>query len=313
MPLVDTTCRTVAFCSSSGHCQLDCSYCVVNPVIKRNPSLTYDDLAFFLEAVGMSAFLIFSGKGDFFAGYSKRDRFLGRLLEHDVEVALDVNGLLLQEYPELAETSRRKVRYVNLTMHYAQLRQKRAEATWVENARTLLGLHQGTLNLNTILSPLERGTWEESLLFFEREIFGPTGRKLTLVADCERAFSDDERAEHDRLRERFAPMVEEAYHADFEGAFAGRGAVLCPAGKSYFRIWNDGRVEGCPWVGELGGLGNLKERTFAPRPGPFRCTTPRFCDCYDILQLGRMEFEEPSGAALPLHPGPLAVVGQGGR
>jgi MoaA/NifB/PqqE/SkfB family radical SAM enzyme len=309
MPLLATDCETIAFCSSSGHCQLDCSYCVVNPVIKRNPSLTYEDVAFFLGAVGTSTFLIFSGKGDFFAGYSKHDRFLGRLLEHDVEVALDVNGLLLQDYPELPAAARRKVRYVNLTMHYAQLLRKRAEATWAENARTLLRLHEGTLNLNTILSPLERETWEESLLFFEREVFGPTGRKLTLVSDCDRAFSAEERAEHDRLSERFAPMIEEAYRSDFEGAFTGRGAVLCPAGKSYFRIWNDGAVEGCPWIAELGGLGNLKERTFAPRSSPFRCTTPRFCDCYDILQLGRMGFEEPAGAALPLHPGPLAVTG----
>jgi MoaA/NifB/PqqE/SkfB family radical SAM enzyme len=300
MPLVDTPCGTIVFCSSSGHCQLDCSYCVVNPVIKRNPSLTYEDLEFFLREVGTSVFFIFSGKGDFFAGYAKKDRLLGRVLEHDVEVALDVNGLLLQEYPELAEASRRKVRYVNLTMHYEQLRRKNAEALWASNARTLFRLHEGTLNLNTILSPLERGTWEESLVFFEREIFGPTGRKVTLVSDCDRAFSDEERAEHDRLRERFAPMVEETYAADFEGAFAGRGAVLCPAGKSYFRIWNDGRVEGCPWVGELGGLGNLKERRFSPRAAPFRCTTPRFCDCYDILKLGRMGFEDAQGA----RPGP---------
>lgn len=293
MPLVDTTCGTIVFCSSSGHCQLDCSYCVVNPVIKRNPSLTYEDVEYFLGQVGTSVFFIFSGKGDFFAGYAKKDRFLERLLAHDVEVALDVNGLLLQEYPELPEASRRKVRYVNLTMHYEQIRRKNAEALWASNARTLFGLHEGTLNLNTILSPLERATWEESLVFFEREIFGPTGRKVTLVSDCDRAFSDEERAEHDRLRERFAPMVEETYSADFEGAFAGRGAVLCPAGKSYFRIWNDGRVEGCPWVGELGGLGNLKERRFSPRPAPFRCTMPRFCDCYDILKLGRMGFEDP--------------------
>jgi len=296
MPLVDTRCPTIVFCSSSGHCQLDCSYCVVNPVIKRNPSLTYEDLAFFLEAVATPVFFIFSGKGDFFAGYAKKDRLLARLLEHDVEVALDVNGLLLQDYPELDAAARRKVRYVNLTMHYRQLVEKRGRETWLANARTLLSLHEGTLNLNTILSPLERETWEESLAFFERELFERTGRKLTLVSDCDRAFTDEERAAYERLRARFAPMIEEEYRADFEGAFAGRGAVLCPAGQSYFRVWNDGRVEGCPWVGELGGLGNLKERTFTPRSAPFRCTTARFCDCYDILQLGRMGFEEPAPA-----------------
>lgn len=310
MALVDTSCGTIVFCSSSGHCQLDCSYCIVNPVIKRNPSLTYEDLDFFIRAVGTSVFFIFSGKGDFFAGYSKKERLLGHLLERDVEVALDVNGLLLHEYPELPDAARRKVRHVNLTMHYAQLRRKNARELWAGNARTLVGLHEGLLNLNTILSPLERGTWEESLTFFEREVFGPTGRKLVLVTDCDRPFSEDERAEHDRLRERYAPMIESSYSADFAGAFAGREAVLCPAGQSYFRVWNDGRVEGCPWVGELGGLGNLKERRFEPRPAPFRCTTARFCDCYDILQLGRMGFEEPAVDAPAA--GPLdAAGGQG--
>ena len=97
MALVDTSCGAIVFCSSSGHCQLDCSYCIVNPVIKRNPSLTYEDLDFFMRAVGTSVFFIFSGKGDFFAGYSKKERLLGRLLERDVEVALDQCWDLLRQ------------------------------------------------------------------------------------------------------------------------------------------------------------------------------------------------------------------------
>jgi MoaA/NifB/PqqE/SkfB family radical SAM enzyme len=302
MSILTTTCEIVVFCSSSGHCQLDCSYCIVNPVIKRNPSITYEDLAYFLEATGKSTFFIFSGKGDFFAGYAKRDRFLERLLEHDVEVALDVNGILLQEYPELDETRRAKVRYVNLTLHYEQLRQKRLEKAWAANALTLIRLHAGRMNANTIFSPLEKGTWEESLAFYEREVFSSTGQKVTIVADCDRPFEPAEREECDRLKERFSGMIEEVYRADFENAFAGRGAVLCPAGRTYFRIWNDGRVQGCPYIPDLSDAGNLKERRLTVRERPFRCTTPKFCDCYDILQLGRMGFEEAPGPDLPALP-----------
>jgi MoaA/NifB/PqqE/SkfB family radical SAM enzyme len=299
MSNITTTKDVIVFCSSSGHCQLDCSYCIVNPVIKRNPSITYEDLAFFLEKTGKSAFFIFSGRGDFFAGYAKRDRFLDRLLDHDVEIALDINGILLQEYPELSEAKLTRIRHINLTMHFEQLRQKHVEKTWIENARIILDLHKGELIMNTIFSPLTRSSWEESLAFYEKEIFNPTGRKTWVVEDCDRPYTPEEQEECNRLKERFTHMIEKVYHQDFAAAFAGKEAVLCPAGKDYFRIWNDGRVEGCPYIPELAGAGNVKERTLTVRQAPFRCTTPKYCDCYDIHQLGRMGFETPETVALP--------------
>ncbi|HEX7519929.1 MAG TPA: hypothetical protein VF325_06565, partial [Candidatus Deferrimicrobium sp.] len=79
---------------------------------------------------------------------------------------------------------------------------------------------------------------------------------------------------------------------------AGREEVLCPAGHEYFRVWNDGRVQGCPYVGELQDLGNLKEMRFTPRLCRTRCNTPKFCDCFDILSLGKMRFPEEAGSAV---------------
>jgi MoaA/NifB/PqqE/SkfB family radical SAM enzyme len=297
-----TTCETVVFCSSAGHCQLDCEYCIIHPVVKREPSIVYEDLRFFLDTVGTRVFFIFSGKGDFFAGYPKRDRFLERLLDHDVEVALDVNGVLLNEYPELPETKLAKIRAINLTLHYKQLKDKRVEKVWAANARTVLEKHRGELILGTILSPLLSDLWEEGLVFYRETVFEATGRKIWMIRDCDRPYDPAQEMLFSTLLERFAGMVEKEHRDDFAGAFAGHEAVLCPAGRDYFRIWNDGRVQGCPWVPDLADLGNVKERRLARRSGPFRCTTARFCDCYDIHQLGKMGYEAAS-EALPAHPG----------
>ena len=294
-----TTCETVVFCSSAGHCQLDCEYCIVHPVVKREPSLTYEDVRFFLDEVGGRVFLIFSGKGDFFAGYPKRDRFLDRLLDHDVEVALDVNGVLLNEYPELPPGKLEKVRAVNLTLHYKQVKEKRVEKLWASNARAVLERHRGEMILGTILSPLLSDLWEEGLAFYEREVFRPTGRKVWLIRDCDRPFDPEQEALFARLRSRFGEMVEKEHRDDFAADFSGYDWVSCPAGRDYFRIWNDGRVQGCPWIPELADLGNVKERRLLRRPSRFVCRTPRFCDCHDLVQLGKMGFPE-EGRSLPV-------------
>ncbi|MEO5344516.1 MAG: hypothetical protein H7842_14520, partial [Gammaproteobacteria bacterium SHHR-1] len=78
--------------------------------------------------------------------------------------------------------------------------------------------------------------------------------------------------------------------------FADRPQVLCPAGKSYFRVWNDGRIQGCPNladVSELLDCGNAKERRLHIRPQPFLCNSPRYCDCHVIDALGKMQLPKP--------------------
>ncbi|MDX9734477.1 MAG: hypothetical protein RBU36_10145, partial [Thermoanaerobaculia bacterium] len=239
------------------------------------------------------------GKGDFFAGYPKRDRFLDRLLDHDVEVALDVNGVLLNEYPELSEEKLAKVRAINLTLHYKQVRDKRVEKAWEANARTILEKHRGELILGTIFSPLLSDLWEEGLAYYRDTVFAATSRKVWAIRDCDRPFDPAQEKLFSSLLERYAAVVEKEHKDDFSAPFAGKEAVLCPAGRDYFRIWNDGRVQGCPWIPGLADLGNLKERRLARRAAPFRCTTPSFCDCYDIHQLGKMGYEDAT-PALPV-------------
>jgi MoaA/NifB/PqqE/SkfB family radical SAM enzyme len=97
-------------------------------------------------------------------------------------------------------------------------------------------------------------------------------------------------------------MIERSHTEDFGKAFEGLASVLCPAGEDYFRIWNDGRVEGCPYIPELANAGNVKERRLVRRAAHFRCSTPRFCDCNNIEALGKMRYDAPTAAGAPRLP-----------
>ena len=289
---LSTGCPYVLFVCSSGHCSLDCAYCVANPVAKHLPSLTYEDFSFLFERIGGRAFLIFSGKGDFFAGYRKPERLLDRLLHHDIEVALDINGVILHEFAELSSTQLSKIRFINLTLHYTQVMKTNAAQAWIRNANTLIERKGGASFLSgLILSPPERGLWREAVEFYERHVYRTTGQPLVLIQDVAHPFNADDLALVDRLRNTYGDLVEEVHQEDFATRFAAFEHVLCPAGSRYFRIWNDGRVEGCPYIDTLRECGNLKQRTFQPRNSTlFACRQARYCDCNNIALAGKMHF-----------------------
>ena len=290
-----TSCEYVIFVSSSGHCSLDCAYCIVNPIVKHQPSLQYEDFAFLFEQLDGRAFLIFSGKGDFFAGYKKKERLLERLLAHDIEVALDINGVMLHEFAALPAAGLDKIRFVNLTLHYRELRAKRALDVWRANARLLVErLGASRILSGFILTPNEHSLWREALDFYRHAVFQPTGMPLVLIKDVHAAFAADILAEIDRLAREYAFMVEEVFEEDLAARFARHEFVLCPAGTRYFRIWNDGTIEGCPYVEQRRLCGNLKARRFAAKQGLFACHTARHCDCNNIALTGKMVFPAPT-------------------
>jgi MoaA/NifB/PqqE/SkfB family radical SAM enzyme len=268
---MNTDCEVVFFVSSSGHCTLDCPYCIIDPIAKREPSLNCGDIDFLLETFKKKAFLAFSGKGDFFAGYKKSDKFLASILDREVEVALDINGVLIHEFSELSDTHLEKIRYVNLSMHYQQIKEKNLLYVWAENARILVEKKGNDMLLGTIVSPMLMDHWEESLLFYNKEIFSKTGKKIVLVKDINRSFSKQEEDFLVSLKERFSDIVERIYQEDFAETFRDCNHVFCPAGSSYFRIWNNGDIQGCPNIHQLAQCGNVKERRVVPRNKPFCC------------------------------------------
>lgn len=304
---VRTDCKSVFFISSSGHCSLDCVYCIINPVVKHQPSLNFEDIRFLVDSVGNRSLLAFSGKGDFFAGYKKNDRLLESVLSLDVEVALDVNAVMIHEFPEIADELLRKIRYVNMTMHYRQLKDKNALAVWKKNVEIVIRRMRavGVLQENTsadeegllvdfVASPLEASLWNEALDFYRENIFAVTGQKLVVVRDVNIAFDSDYGSRFDALCERYDDMLKYSHSEDFAAKFAKYPYVDCPAGVDYFRVWNDGAIEGCPYIDERKQCGNVKERKFVRYEKNFRCSTPKYCDCSLIAMIGKMDYPSTS-------------------
>ncbi|MDQ5910639.1 MAG: Radical core protein [Pseudomonadota bacterium] len=286
--MVSTDADFIFFMSSSGHCSLDCTYCIINPIVKHQLSLTIADINYLLDTVGGKSALLFSGKGDFFTGYRKGENLLSNLLERNVDVALDINGVIIQEFPSLPDHKVEKIKHINLTMHYTQILNKNALSIWKENAKTLIKRQKWeSFLMNTIMSPAEEDFWEEALSFYEENIFKETGQSIVLIRDTlnwEPSFE----AKLDSLRNQFSYLVSETREVNFAKMFEDGSDVLCPAGKEYFRVWNDGKIEGCPYISELTDCGNAKIRTFSPRKSLFRCNQPRYCDCSHIKRLGKM-------------------------
>lgn len=300
---IQTDCEVAFFVSSSGHCSLDCAYCIVNPIAKHQPTLDFGDLEFLLDSAGKKAFLAFSGKGDFFAGYKKNERLLEKILERDVEVAFDINGVMIHEFPDLPPASLRKIRYLNLAMHFVQLTKKKALEEWEKNALLLIGTMQSVnsvsgleriLQVNIILSPDEEEYWESALICYEERIFKKTGQKVVLIKDILANFREDDERRISLLNERFSHIVKYVKQEDFAARFALHEFVLCPAGSSYFRVWNDGTIQGCPYISELSDCGNAKKRSFRPTNGLFTCREAKYCDCYAIATIGKMIFPNQS-------------------
>ena len=172
------------FMSSSGHCGLTCPYCLIKPVAKNEPSINRDDFKFLFEKFkNQKNGFIFSGKGDFFASYQRRDELLRYILDHDVEVMLDINCQFLQECRDLTREHFKKVKEINITMHYHQLKEKKILEEWEKNVKFLYKMCPDNIKLNTIMSPPLTHLWEEALLFYEKHIFQDIGLKLLLICD----------------------------------------------------------------------------------------------------------------------------------
>ncbi len=288
---LDSDCEVVFFASSSGHCTFDCHYCIIDPIAKHKPSLNYEDLKFLLDYFKVKLFFTFSGVGDFFVSYSRSEKLLTRLLDHDVEIALDTNGSVLQDFPDLPPDKLKKIRYINLTMHYHQIKRRGLLDRWSGNARIFIERRFEETHPDYILSPPLMGEWEEALQFYADQVFSYTRKPLLLVRDIKIPFDDVAETHIEMLRQRFGEVIAGDHQEDFGAGFSDRPEVLCPAGVTYFRLWNDGRIQGCPNLPKVPSLldcGNVKERRILVQPNLFHCDSPKFCDCHIIDAFGKM-------------------------
>ena len=92
------------------------------------------------------------------------------------------------------------------------------------------------------------------------------------------------------LCDNYPEVVAGTHREDFAAGFADRPLKSLPCGRRYFRVWNDGRLQGCPnlpHVADLFDCGNVKERRLKFRQADFMCDSPRFCDCHVIDGLGK--------------------------
>lgn len=283
--------ETVWFVSSSGHCNLDCSYGIIQPVAKHKASLGLQDLRFLLDKAQGPSFFIFSGIGDFFAGYKRDDRLLTQLLqdERTAGVALDINGVVIHCLEDLPAERRPKIRHINLTFHYQQLVGHKALKLWARNALHLLHTLDGPdLFVNFILSPPESAVWADALAWYRGQIFQPTGKRLTLIADVNRPFAAADEQILQQLQADHADLIHSVRRGGFEPVFEPFDHVRCGAGSHYFRVWNDGRIDACPNVPAFQAAGHTRARTLLLRQEPVACNDLRHCDCYHVASAGQM-------------------------
>jgi len=276
------------FMSSSGHCGLTCPYCLIKPVAKNEPSLNRDDFQFLFEKFkNQKNGFIFSGKGDFFASYQRRDELLRYILDHDVEVMLDINCQFLQECRDLPKECFEKIKEINITMHYHQLKEKNILNEWVKNVKFLYKMNPEVIKINTIMSPPLTHLWEEALLFYKKNIFQDTGINLLLICDVHMtstgAFPEANEAQLQDLLRRFSFTYvlgdPEVMNPDFEDQLTPGKPMKCPAGQKYFRVWNDGTVQGCMPNEKLSFLGNIKNREISINKKQIVCSDTHHCDC----------------------------------
>ena len=139
--------------------------------------------------------------------------------------------------------------------------------------------------IGSVFDPALEVEWGAQLDFYRRTIFEPTGKPLQPIRNLRHAYTPEQEARLDAILARHPELVEPAFTNDYGELFrsmvASRpdGTVACPAGQRFFRVWNDGLVQGCAHKPELDRIGGLKERILNERSAPFSCNTPDHCDC----------------------------------
>ena len=105
----------------------------------------------------------------FFCGYEKNDRLLEYVLERDVTVCFDFNGVLLHELPVLPRNMLDKIQIIDISFHYSAMKRSGVLREWVKNVRTIAELFPSNrYYVKMILSLKDMELWGEAIAVFNK-------------------------------------------------------------------------------------------------------------------------------------------------
>lgn len=284
--------RKVAYINSTGICNLKCDYCFTNNN-KAPMSLSNAEIDFLFESFGDNFLLCFSGQGDFFAGYRKQERFLEHILQYNVKLYLDFNGVTVRELLELEGSQLDKILHFDVSFHYESMVQQGVLAQWVNNISGLAEMvPPSRWHVKAIVCMCHLESLHEKVAYYAASVFPRTGKKLQLVLDDfdNTVFSPPVVKLVNAVMARFPEAVEQhriepkthdAPTKNQEFCRPVSSELLCPAGSLYFKINLNGDVLPCNKIGAERHLilGNLKRRElgFLPRLIPCACLAGPGC------------------------------------
>lgn len=272
--------RKVFFATSSGLCNLKCSYCITDrPSINNN--LTVDDFAFIFDHFGDNIYFVFSGIGDFFCGYPKKDYLLSFLLKHDVNIYLDINGVDIKELGDPDLHGKEKIDMINVSYHYGAMKRQNLLKQWVRSMQKIQH-NKYSYDIKIVASPDEKDILEEAITFYAHEVQPFTGQKLILVPDG-MVDLKPQLPELNRIADEHNGAVmlfgrQSVYKGD---RFPEGLSLPCAAGSRYFRIFNNGDIIPCELFANniQSKLGNLKKRDVMNFRRDVSCSYSKLCDC----------------------------------
>jgi len=274
--------RKVFFAVSSGLCNLQCAYCITDrPSIKSN--LDKDDFSYIFEYFGEDIYFIFSGLGDFFCGYSAKDQLLKYILQHDLMIFLDINGVDIKELQDQDLEGKQKIDMIDISYHYGAMKKQKVLDRWVKSIEKI---HDNRYNyhIKMVPSPLERDIWEEAIEFYRKEVHPINGKKLLLFPDTNSSI--DLISQLNEFEKITADRKDIVRLLGRESIFKKSnlppgGAPPCPAGSRYFRIFHNGDMIPCELLANRLNirLGNLKKRELTTIKHDVSCNYTGFCDC----------------------------------
>ncbi len=260
----------VFYVNTTGVCSLACSYCFTNEA-KQHSSLDRSDFDFLFSYYGENIYFVFTGVGDFFAGYKKSDELLRHVLSHDVQVYLDFNGVLIHELPDLDATQRDRLGRLDISYHYAAMKKRGTLDRWLENiVRISKRFQPEKYDIKAIVALAEMDLWSEMLLFYKKFAHPFTRAPLRLVLDQYDPLLRDEQVRAEVTRVLAAvpgPFLlpagmENNFRIQTNDYYRGEEASACLAGQRYFKVDCLGHILPCTeiWSRTHCFLGGLKQR-----------------------------------------------------